>query len=451
MSSLTNTAGDVEGVISQVGSIAGIGQASNDPKNDLVLTVGGQAISGWTEISITRGVERLPSQFDIALTQFYPGTSQKVTVAPGAPCTLAIGGDTVLTGYVDRYLPSMDVESHSIRITGRSKCADLVDCAAEWPGGQIVGADAPTVAGKLAMPYGIIIKLLATNTLVAIPQFNLMLGETAAEIIDRLCAFSGLLYYDDTDGNLIFAQAGTDKAASGFTQGVNVQRADLDHSLDQRYSEYDCFLVATNYFNDSQVGGPRNLYAKKTDAEMTALTRADGTPRNRKKFLIADPGSQGQMITEQRAAWELSRRAGRSWQVNLVTDSWRDSGGKLWTPNTLVPVNLPAIGISNVTYLVGEVTYKRTLDGGTTAELQLMPPEAYQLEPILLQPQPLVEAQQLTPPGGPVNPAHPSTPLPAISGAVAPAGTTQAGTTAAYQGITSLFDPGAPGGSGAGQ
>jgi prophage tail gpP-like protein len=73
--------------------------------------------------------------------------------------------------------------------------------------------------------------------------------------------------------------------------------------------------------------------------------------------------------------WEMARRMGRSQVVTVTADSWRDSGGNLWTPNWLIPVDLPSIKFPSTTLLITNVTYIRDADG-TRAELTLMPPQA---------------------------------------------------------------------------
>lgn len=214
--------------------------------DDLLLTAGGRQISGWTEVRVTRGVERCPSDFEIAMTELYPGAPLDVTVRPGDECQVALGADLVLTGYVDRFVPSLGPSDHMIRITGRGKCQDLVDCAAEWPNGQISGASALGIAQKLAQPYGIAVNSSAPVG-GAIPQFNLMIGESAFEVIERVGRYRGLLAYDQPDGSLILAQVGATQAASGFTEGENVQEATLTWSMDQRFSDYDVSCRAWTY------------------------------------------------------------------------------------------------------------------------------------------------------------------------------------------------------------
>lgn len=96
---------------------------------EVTITAAGKVVSGWQDIRITRGVERMPSDFVFTVTERYPGTPD-VVLQPLDPCAVRIGGDTVVTGYVDRYGASIGPGEHTIRITGRGKCQDLVDCSA---------------------------------------------------------------------------------------------------------------------------------------------------------------------------------------------------------------------------------------------------------------------------------------------------------------------------------
>ncbi len=342
--------------------------------DDLTLTVGGRAISGWESVRVTRGVERCPSDFDISLSERYPGEAAALVVQPGDACTVSIGGDPVITGYVDRFHPSITASSHTIRVTGRGKCQDLVDCAAEWPNGQITGSSALQIAQKLAEPYGITVRATQADVGPQIPQFNLILGETAFEIIERVCRFRGLLAYELPDGSLFLTQVGTIAAASGFTQGQNIQEASVEYSMDQRFSEYEALLQSVDVFHDTGDGG--NLLGLAPDA---------GVNRHRRMVIIAEAGGGGVDVCIRRASWEAARRAGRAFQLTLTADSWRDAAGTLWTPNTLVPLSLPSLKLPPKSWVIGDVTYKLD-ENGTTADLVIMPSDAFLPQPVLLQP-----------------------------------------------------------------
>jgi len=341
---------------------------------EVTLTIGGQAMAGWTDIRITQGIERLPSDFSIGLTERYPGELAQVVAKPGAACTVEAGGDVVITGYVDRFVPSLSAGQHSITVVGRSKCADLVDCAAEWPGGQISGATAQGIAEKLAAVYGIGVQCTVQD-LPVIPQFNLMLGESAFEVIERVSRYSALLAYDLPTGDLRLAQVGTERAASGFAEGQNVLDAQVEYSADQRYSDYQVFLQAVDVLTDLGDGG--NLIFTIKDPNVA---------RHRGLILIAEAGGGGNEIAQKRALWEMARRAGHSRVVRLTCDSWRDSGGRLWRPNTVAPVRLPTLKLVANDFVIGQVTFQRDDQRGTTAELMLMSPDAFRPQPILLQP-----------------------------------------------------------------
>lgn len=343
--------------------------------DELTLQAGGREISGWEEVRVTRSIERCPSDFEIVMTELYPGEPDIVTVQPGDECSVRLGDDVVLTGYVDRVAYSLAAGHHVTTVIGRSKCADLVDCAAEWPGGQIMASDALGIAQKLAEPYGITVTAPGSKG-VRVQQFNLMLGESAWEIIERVCRFGALLAYDQPDGNLLLTEAAQVTAGSGFVEGDNVQACTMTTSMDQRYSIYTCVMQSMDRTKDLGEGG--NLLAFAGD---------QGVPRHRPRVIISEAPSGGQDFAQKRVTWEANRRIGRAAQLNVVADSWRDRAGKLWTPNTLVPLALPSMKCGSEAqkelWLITEVSYRRDGQNGTVAALTIMRPEAFLPMPII--------------------------------------------------------------------
>lgn len=106
-----------------------------------------------------------------------------------------------------------------------------------------------------------------------------------------------------------------------------------------------------------------------------------GVKRFRPLVMVSTEMQQeGMPLVETRVRWRQARNYGRSQAVTLVCDSWRDSSGKLWTPNTQAKINIPSLKVDGI-WIIGEVTYLRG-ENGTTAEVTLMPPEAYSPEPI---------------------------------------------------------------------
>ncbi|MCW3644118.1 Mu P family protein [Burkholderia cenocepacia] len=344
-----------------------------------------RSISGWLDVSVTRGIERCPSSFDVSYTEPYPSVGD-ILAQPGDWVQVMLGDDLVLTGFVDRYMPSYSGNQHSVRITGRSKCQDLVDCAAYINGGQLLNMTVDKIAAALCAPYGIGVSVAAgTDVGKPIEQVNVMVGETSYAVLELLCRYRALLLYDTPDGSLQLASGGnanttgpvaigTRVAASGFTEGINVMSASLMLAMDGRFSQYDAAYQGLDTLRDIGNGG--NIISHTYDATV---------PRFRYRAIISENVTGGVEIALQRAQWEMAYRYGRSFQVRLVTDSWRDSAGMLYEPNVLVDIDLPSLKLSPRRWLISEVAYKKGPEG-TSAELTIMPPQAFYQEPIILNP-----------------------------------------------------------------
>lgn len=343
--------------------------------DELTLTVAGVALAGWTAVEVTRGIEQMPSTFVITATENSPVHRDAAGVREGSPCTVEIGGDKVITGYVDQVVASLSGGEHTVQLVGRGKCQDLVDCSAEWKGSQISGSSAQDIAAKLARPYGIGVKLLGPAGPV-VPQFNINVTDTPADVLELVCRHAGLLYYEDADGDLVLAEQVPDDMATGFVEGQNVQAASVLKSMSQRYSLYRCALlgVDTSALFEYSEG---LFYADAPDPVVA---------RNRRLVIVAEGVVGGLDLARTRGLWEAARRSGRGRQVNVTVDSWRDGSGRLWTPNTLAPVELPTLKLTGAVYCLSTVTYRQDLSGGRTADVVLAPREAFAPSPIQIQP-----------------------------------------------------------------
>lgn len=342
--------------------------------SELSLAIGDRIIVGWTEVRVTRGMERMPSDFEISLTDPFPLDPNSFVIQPGDPCKVFLGSDLVVTGYVGGLAPSFDDKSHTVSVSGRGACQDLVDCSAEWPGCQIVGSNVLEVAKRLASPYGIQVNAApGTDLGPRIHQFNFSLGETPYSLIERVSRFAAVLSYEVPDGGLLISGVSSVSAASGFREGVNILSASAHYSMDQRYSHYLGYAFPVNISEDI---GVVNLQAKTEDRNVK---------RRRLYALVSEYGDYHYDVIKKRTYWEAARRMGRSKCVNIKTDSWRDASGRLYEPNTLVTVDSPSLKLANEVMTICEVTYRFSKQG-TECELLCMPPEAFEPQPIVLQP-----------------------------------------------------------------
>ena len=356
--------------------------------DDVTLVVGGRYLAGWTSVRVTRGIERCPNDFDIALTNLQPREADGILARPGDACQVMLGADVVITGYIDRVLPRIGPNEHTIRMVGRGKCQDLVDCSAIWMNGQISASNVFDLAVKLATPYGIKVQGLGDMG-DAIPVYTLTYGTTTWQVIEEWCRIRKVLAFETPEGYLQLLNAGSEKvplmgaadlfgqAASGFAEGINVMSAEAEWSMDQRYSAYRCLRQSMDVLQDLGDGG--NLLGTYADKGVTRFRQFD---------IVAEiPTGQGMDIAQDRAQWEASRRAGRSSVIRLTTDNWRDAAGHLYAPGTTASLNMPLMyqvdGEVDQPWVITEVTYRRDGEQGTTADVTMMPRAALAPQPTL--------------------------------------------------------------------
>lgn len=373
------------------------------PSDDVSIVVGGQTISGWENVSICRGIERMPASFDIALTERYPTQDGLVDIQPGHPIQVKIGNDKILTGYVDHYAASCSANSHEVQISGRSMSEDLVDCSAKFSTFQINNTTLMGLANTLCQPFEIAVMTPDGDSAV-MPQFSVILTETPYEILERVCRWANFLLYDDVSGAIIIAKLGDKTMASGFAEGANVQEATVQFSTSERFTEIDPVYLSTAFLQmaPSASGAPALPYipgAAATDSTFPA--RASGTPRYRPLIVVSEQSQASPDLAKLRARWEMTRRWGRSQAVTLICDSWRDSSGTLWAPNALAPIDLPSLKLPSRTWLISDVAFLRN-ERGTTAQVTLMPKEAFIPAPDVLLPFDWQVSQEL-PNGGAAN------------------------------------------------
>ena len=359
--------------------------ATTDSGGEVAISIGNQTISGWETVQITRSIETCPNHFSLTMTEPYPDDPTRILVEPGHPCQIYIGGNLVITGFVDRYSSQISPGSHAVEITGRGNCQDLVDCSADLlspdspvVGGSVQASSLLDLAKKLTRPFGIDAICRGADPGWPIPVFQVALGDTPFQVIERVARYAGFLLYEEEHGDLVLDRVGTQPMASGFAQGVNVEAAASSLDFHQRYSRIT-LLYST--IDQVQEGAEANLYNRKAEVTDPAL---EALGRFRPRIGVSAQTDGSPDYAQRQANWELARRIGRSQAVQITCDSWRDSAGQLWQPNWLAPVDLRALKLK-AQWIIATVTFRKD-PSGTHADLQLMPPDAFSIEPSVLAP-----------------------------------------------------------------
>ncbi|QNT79451.1 phage baseplate assembly protein [Entomobacter blattae] len=353
-------------------------------EDEVSIIVNGQILSGWTGVSIRTGIELMPATFELETTEFTPNTTQ-IAIKGEDPCTVLIGPDKVISGYVVSVDKSLSSSNHSVRVTGASKSVDLTECSAIFDTYQVNNTTPLQLAQKLCKPFNIQVETAGEIGALKIPQFSVVLTETPYEIIERVCRYAGLLAYDLPNGNIVLSRTGKTQASGGFREGSNIETAGYGEGIAGRFSFVQAILVGNDLLFSAP--GQGEIKPQVDHVSIGAKVFDAGVPRYRPLLIMAEQGDYQYKITQQRAQWEINRRIARSSAVQIRCDSWRDGSGKLWAINTLASVNIPTLKCTpKNALLISEIVFSKSVDEGTHADITLMDAKAFLPEPINLTP-----------------------------------------------------------------
>lgn len=334
----------------------------------VTLKVSGQRFEGWTAVSVSKGIKNPAGAFSLEYAKRTDQEAPPVSIPPGAACEVLIGGQTVITGWVDATNPSFDATSRSLRVEGRDKACDLIDCSALNRPGIWKARTLIQIASDLVAPFGIAISARA-DVGPAFKSFAIQQGETVWEALERLARFRGLLAVSTPAGAVEFIQPGQTRAGFSLVQGEQLLSASAGHDARDRFSRY---VLKGQSAGDDEVNGAA---AASPSAEATdpAITR------HRPMLIVAEEQATLASLRA-RAGWEASVRAAVGERVDLTVQGWRDPAGDIWAADLIVPVTAPWIDVEG-DLLIADVTFTLDNDGGSTTTLACTPPDAYRPEP----------------------------------------------------------------------
>lgn len=351
----------------------------------VTLLVGGSIYGGWTEFRVTRSMDRAAGDFDLTVSERWPGREEAWRIQPFAEVEIRLGADPVLRGYVDVVEPETDAKTHRVRIRGRSKTCDLVDCTPELPGTEFRGSTLPAIARALAQPFGIEVVSDAPDG----APFGVEAKEktdTAWRTIERLGRLRGVICHDDEQGRLVLTRAGERRAAGSLELGRNLIAASARIDVSKRFSRYVSMTqrqtgaaVSRDGDGDTTDGDEAERPNAGVQVSVTGNATDPDVPRYRPKIFRAE-GSGDDAFARARAVWAAATARAKSLQVEATVQGWRKADGALWRLNELVKIKADWLRLDHDLLVIGtEFTLGQD---GRRAVLTLTPREALLPEPL---------------------------------------------------------------------
>lgn len=375
-----------------------------DNPNLLMLKVGGQVFAGWKSVGIRLGLEQIAGTYELAITERWPNQATDWTIPPGEWCEILIGDDPVISGYVDAVSVSYDAASHEIKVNGRDRTGDLVDCSA--PSTSFSGLTFLQIAEKLTAPFGITVydetaagRKLNTKEKKAgkkgtpvkkprvggkLPKCATQNGETVFKTLEKLARSEGVLLVSDGEGGLLITRAGMGgDCATVLKFGENILRAQFEHSHANLYSDITVkgqAAAADAGKFDVTHAQPKGSVSRSKGAK----TGNSQIARYRPLIVVAETQADGKRC-QQRAEWEAANREAKARKITVTVQGWRQESGELWRINQRVKVVCPWMRVDEW-WLIAGVSY-RLDEGGSLTELTLVGEKAFDLLPEIPEPE----------------------------------------------------------------
>lgn len=349
------------------------------------LSVDGRIYAGWTEVRVSRGMDRAAGDFTLSVAERWPGQAEDWPILTFAPVEIRFGADLVLTGYVDRVSPSLSAGGREVKVSGRSKTADLVDCTPVDVGTEFRRATLPAIARALAQPFGIeVVEEVPAGEPFALEAVERT--DTAWATIERLARMRGVLATDDAAGRLVLTRTASRRASGALVQGRNVEAASAQINVVKRFSDYIVLsqqpgAAALDREGDGDTEDEEEAERPGAGSApgIEAVARDPDVPRFRPRVLRAE-GNGGAADARARAKWAASTARGQALQASVTVAGWRQPDGRLWQANELVKVVIPYLRLDHE-MIIMEITHLLSPSSGRTTELTLCPPEALTPEP----------------------------------------------------------------------
>lgn len=311
------------------------------------LLVDGRRFGGWKRVVVHRSIEKVAGGFVMEVTHRWPGVDVPVGLREGRPCEVLVDGETLIGGYIDMYEPELTDHTSFIRVEGRDRTGDLVDCSAVYKGGQWRGVMLEKIVRDIAAPFGI--ALVVAEDLDqgdTFTSFSLEEGEKAFDAIDRACRLRAVLCTSSPKGDLMLTTASDDEAGAALIEGENVKRIRATHTWAERFSSITV---------KAQAPGSDHAYGDSA-AHLKGQAKDAQIDRYRPLVVLADQHTSAKMLAE-RAQWEVNVRMGRGKRGTCTVTGWRTGRdgmeGPLWLPNTIAHVRSERMNLDQDMLIVG--------------------------------------------------------------------------------------------------
>lgn len=340
--------------------------------NYVSISVDRKKYSGWSAITISKSLENLASSFDlVVIDKTNQKTNAEWLLRTQKECAVYIGKDKIITGFIEKVDADISFDSHNIKVSGRTKTADLIDCNYTESNKSFSKKSILTLARTLLEPFNINVSAGAGADVSQIFQFTVNSSDSIFKSLNQKANDLGLLLLTDSNGNLLITNSGNTKCKDSLEYGKSILSAEVSFDYTDRFSDY---IVQAQTLPKEQKG------AWATNINIQATSKDISIVRNRPKVIkVSSPLTR--TTAQEYANWEALVRAAQSQTITIQVQGFRDGSGAVWDINKLIDVKIPPLYINPITELLITGVDFSLSENGTITKLTLKRKDAYIAKP----------------------------------------------------------------------
>lgn len=338
----------------------------NDPVPSIRLSIGGLAHDTWDGWSIESDLLTPADAFELEL-HTKNATRLPDVIKEGAPCSLTLDGDRVLTGQIDEFEHDISRRGISMRINGRDLAAPLVDCSSPFV--SMREATLAQILDQVVKPLGAYKVEIRADQAKTRRRVQIEPGQTAWEALLQVSEANGLWPWVEPDGRLIIGGPDYTTPPVGALVmredgvGNNVERLAVRRSIANRYSQITVLGQHGQYANDGLDTKRSHLRSQVQDE--TLARRGIFRPK-----VVVDSSSESQDMATTRARKLLADSRLEGFEIRAVVKGHRADNGQVWTPGQRVYVRSEPHGLNDIYFLMSR-TLRLARGEGAITELRL--------------------------------------------------------------------------------
>ena len=313
------------------------------PDNTVTLLINGKTHGQWTNYDIVSDLLTPADDFSVTLGR--PVDAKPDTVRAGDKVEVRVGGDTVLSGRIDRVQTVTEKGGKTLTIQGRDDAGVLLDCSAPLFNAQDM--DLNQIIEKIVKPLGLAkIRIDAAKT-DKTHKVQIEPGSRAWDALLEYAEANGLWPWLEPDGTLVVG--GPDYTAAPVAELVlrangqnnNIKRLEVNRDMAARYSEVT--VLAQSH------SGKNNIKA----------TAKDESVKLHRPLIVTEPDIDSQAQAQRKAKKRLADSRLEGLTITATVQGHRTDDGALWQPGQSINVLSEPDGIDAVYFLMA-----RTFTGG---------------------------------------------------------------------------------------